>query len=199
MHVSRGGYCGVAPLPDGHVNVAMVFARALLRGTSAGNFFDHWIHAHPKLEATLEGCRLDSTVRGLHPVGSRARRVHGPGFLLVGDAAGFFDPFTGEGIYRAIVGAELVARTARAALSSGDISAVGLKPYEQLRSSAFSCKSRLTRLVQLFVQSPLLMEYALPRLASRSEPTQRLSNALGDLVEARQFLNPSTMASARRP
>ena len=38
-----------------------------------------------------------------------ARRA-GPGWLLVGDACGFLDPFTGEGLHRALVSAELAAR-----------------------------------------------------------------------------------------
>lgn len=200
MHVSSQGYCGVAPLPNGQVNVAMVFHASILQrtGENASSFFDNWIHRHPLLRSTLEECSRISSVRGLNPLGSRARREWGPGFLLVGDAAGFFDPFTGEGIYRALAGAELAAETGAAALAKGDVSASALRPYGDLRKTAFGWKSRLTELVQLFVQRPALMEYALPRLASRPEPRQKLANALGDVIEARQFLNASTMASALR-
>jgi menaquinone-9 beta-reductase len=201
MHVSRYGYCGVAPLPDGQVNVAMVFPASILRNSRerASSFFEDWINRHPLLRSTLEECTRISSVRGLSPIGSRVRREWGPGFLLVGDAAGFFDPFTGEGIYRALAGAELAAQTAAAALVRGDVSSSALKPYGDLRKNAFRWKSRLTELVQLFVQRPVLMDYALPRLASRADPAQKLANALGDLIAARQFLNPSTLASALSP
>ena len=40
---------------------------------------------------------------------SRRRAGPGDGWLLVGDAAGFLDPFTGEGLHRALVSAELAA------------------------------------------------------------------------------------------
>ena len=43
----------------------------------------------------------------------RARRLVGEGLLLVGDAAGYYDPFTGEGIYRALHGAQLASEVAR--------------------------------------------------------------------------------------
>ena len=49
------------------------------------------------------------TVEGAAPVGHRVSAAAGPGWFLVGDAAGFLDPFTGEGIHRALVSAELAA------------------------------------------------------------------------------------------
>ena len=45
----------------------------------------------------------------------RARRVIGDGFVLVGDAASFLDPFTGEGVYEALRGATLRADRRRRA------------------------------------------------------------------------------------
>ncbi len=54
------------------------------------------------------------------PLSRRVRRVAGPGYLLVGDAAGFLDPFTGEGVYRALRGAELAAPAIARALSCSD-------------------------------------------------------------------------------
>ena len=47
------------------------------------------------------------------------------GAALVGDAADFFDPFTGEGIYSALRGAELLAEAAAAALSEPGIGHCG--------------------------------------------------------------------------
>ena len=48
-------------------------------------------------------------IEGAAPLGHRVARRHGPGWLLVGDAAGFLDPFTGEGLHRALVSARLAA------------------------------------------------------------------------------------------
>ena len=47
--------------------------------------------------------------RARRPVGSRVVPRAGRGWLLVGDAAGFLDPFTGEGLHRALRSAELAA------------------------------------------------------------------------------------------
>jgi flavin-dependent dehydrogenase len=137
-------------------------------------------------------------IRGMSPVGARGRDCAGPGFLLTGDAAGFFDPFTGEGIYRALVGGEIASMAALRVLAKGDSPGIQ-RDYVQAREDAFRDKERLTRLVQLFVQVPSLLEYALPRLAARPGAGQVLSSSLGDLVAPGAFLRPGPLWEALRP
>ena len=60
-----------------------------------------------KLRATTE--RYAARIPGLAPETLRARRTAGSDWALVGDAAGFADPVTGEGIYYALRSAELFA------------------------------------------------------------------------------------------
>jgi menaquinone-9 beta-reductase len=201
MHVGTDGYCGVAPLPGGRLNVAVVVKADVVRssGMSAFAFFERWIQRKPALCELLDACTRVSPVRGICPIGSRVSRVSTGGAMLVGDAAGFFDPFTGEGIYRALRGAELVAEVGRGALVRGDVSSTELSRYDSLRSAAFARKHAVTALVQLFVQFPILMQYALPRLTRRPEPLQALSSVLGDCRDARVFLNVPTLWSALRP
>ena len=52
-------------------------------------------------------------IRGVAPIGHRVSRAAGDGWLLVGDAAGFIDPFTGEGIFRALRSARAAAESLR--------------------------------------------------------------------------------------
>jgi geranylgeranyl reductase family protein len=201
MHVAVGGYCGVAPLPGGRLNVAIVVKADAVTcaGTKATEYFENWIDEMPALRALLSDCIRISPVRGVGPIGSRVRRVSTAGALLVGDAAGFFDPFTGEGIYRALRGAELIAEVGHDALLRQDVSAESLARYDSLRSRAFRRKHAVTALVQLFVQFPALMEYALPRLARRPGSLQALGSVLGDCQDAETFLNVPTVWSALRP
>ena len=53
--------------------------------------------------------RICDPIEGAAPVGHRVAARAGPDWLLVGDAAGFLDPFTGEGLHRALRSAELGA------------------------------------------------------------------------------------------
>jgi flavin-dependent dehydrogenase len=208
MHVFPDGYCGVAPLPAdshsneaGRLNVAMVVREDAVRQEriSATHFFDRWIESRPRLRELLTECERADAVRGVGPIGARARRVSLSGMLLVGDAAGFFDPFTGEGIYRAIRGAEIAADVGARALRAGDLSARALSAYDRGRARAFRRKEVVTALVQLFVQYPGLLEYAVPRLAVRHDALDTLGMVLGDMTDAGAFLNPRMLWQALRP
>ena len=46
------------------------------------------------------------------PLGNIKRENHGGGFLLLGDAAGLVDPFTGEGIGNAMVSGRIASEVA---------------------------------------------------------------------------------------
>ena len=74
-----------------------------------------------------------------------------PGWLLVGDAAGFLDPFTGEGLHRALVSAELAA-AAIAAHRRGRRGA--FDAYERAMQRRFLAKDAVSWLVQAFLGRP---------------------------------------------
>ena len=63
------------------------------------------------------------------PVGGFDRRIHSDHVLLTGDAAGFVDPFLGEGIYYAVKSGEIAADVAAGAVESGDFSERFLQEY----------------------------------------------------------------------
>jgi flavin-dependent dehydrogenase len=178
MWVGQRGYVGVAPLDDrGLLSVGLV-------GTLGSTRFDQALASYPELAARLgRGQRVEPVI-GIGPLARRVRRVCGPGYLLVGDAAGFFDPFTGEGIFRALRGAQLAV-----------VSICEGRDYASLRQHAFGAKERLTMIIQVFVQHPPLLELALRRLHERPAAARRLGNMLGDLEPARlnvvgQLLRP---------
>ena len=201
MHVGRDGYCGIAPQENEMVNAAMVveMSRFERRAGSVEAFFDADLASYPGIACRLSPTSRVTPVRGVGPLARRVRRVSGDGFLLVGDAAGFFDPFTGEGIFDALHGGELAATAIAEALDLGDTSADALAGYDRERRQAFAAKRRAAWLVQGFVRTPRLMDYALERIATRPSVRSTLTGVLGDYVDAGVVLDPRFLWRALRP
>src|SRR5204863_5687895 len=113
----RGFYCGLAPVGAQLVNVGLVVPLAEKpRGESIADFFERWLGRLPRVADRLAAASRVTAVHGVGPLARRVKRTAGCGYLLVGDAAGFLDPFTGEGVYRALRGAELAAEAVAEAL-----------------------------------------------------------------------------------
>jgi len=117
------------------------------------------------------------------------------GWALVGDAAGFLDPFTGEGLHRALVSARLAAHAlgARSALQR-DLSA-----YDRAMRERFRTKDAVSLIVQAFLARPRLFEYAARRLAGRDRSRETMGLVMGDLVPARRALDPRFIAALLAP
>lgn len=90
----------VTPVADDLVGVAV-----LSRG---GRPYADWLEAFPVLRSRLDGALPASAVRGSGPLRQKStRRVHPSGrILLAGDAAGYTDALTGEGISIGLAGAQ---------------------------------------------------------------------------------------------
>src|SRR5437868_325139 len=100
MFANDGWYVGVAPVGNGLVNFAMVVPQkdAPAMAGDAEAFFLGRLRSVPELRRRLEGARVVREVMVTGPFARRATASVADGALLVGDAADFYDPFTGEGI-----------------------------------------------------------------------------------------------------
>ncbi|HET9004920.1 MAG TPA: NAD(P)/FAD-dependent oxidoreductase [Gemmatimonadaceae bacterium] len=198
MHVEREGYLGVADVGNGLANVAVVIpasrADELSTGTEA--FLERWIASRPQLRDRFAGATRATPLRTTGPFASRARRAWAPGAALVGDAADFFDPFTGEGIYAALRGGELLAPYAVAALEArsplGERTA--LEAYDRARRHEFGGKWLVERMIGTAVAFPALLERAASVLSRRPAMADLLVGVTGDFVPASAVLNPAFLA-----
>ena len=67
----------------------------------------------------------------------------------MGDAMGFIDPFTGEGIYMSLRSSQLAMSTVQNAFDRSDFSAKNLKSYDLLRGKEFRERNILSK---IFIQ-----------------------------------------------
>ena len=141
LHLTRRGCVGIANVGGGHHNVVVVLDAGAdaLHGRSREQAFDEELAA----TGARPGAERISTVSATGPFDFPTRSSVTDGALLVGDAAGYYDPFTGQGIYRALRGAELAVPVILRAIASGDTSARALRPYHRAQRRAFAPGERV--------------------------------------------------------
>lgn len=203
MHLIRDGYVGIAPVPGQRVNIGIVLGRtwsADLRRFGARSVVDSIVAGVP---ASAEDgprpwrdCDPTDSIEGAWPIEHRVSRRTGARWLLTGDAAGFLDPFTGEGIHRALVSAELAAAAIHAR-SRGRAGA--FDAYERAMLRRFIAKDALSWLVQAFLSRPAMFEYASRRVAARPGVRATMGLVMGDLVGAGTALDPRYLAALLAP
>jgi menaquinone-9 beta-reductase len=196
LHVTGDGYAGLNPIGHGLANVALVVPSRLAtgaRGDVAG-FAMAVLDRIPGVRGRVLAGNIARPFLVTGPFAARSRRVITNGALLVGDAADFFDPFTGEGICAAFRGAELAVETALAALqSSGPVSSARLAGYAARRRAEFFGKWTIERMIGWAMFAPRLFDRAVKRIDRRGW-ADTLIGVTGDFIPARAVLNPRFLA-----
>ncbi|MGI8618197.1 MAG: NAD(P)/FAD-dependent oxidoreductase [Gemmatimonadaceae bacterium] len=195
MHVDRWGYLGLAPVGGGLINVAIVVpvSRAKELAGARAEFFEEWIDDRPHLRERFAGARQITPVRATGPFASAVRRAWAPGAAVVGDAADFFDPFTGEGIYAALRGGEMLSGFVIDSLGSRSGGDAPLAAYDRARRAEFGAKWRLERLVGTAVAFPRMMNRVVRVLGRRRDLADLLVGAAGDFVPPAEVLRLSNL------
>jgi flavin-dependent dehydrogenase len=126
MAVGRRGYVGFVRLENGALNVAAAFEKSLLRNSgspaAAANhlLLESGFGAVPELH---EACW-----QGTIPLSRRTRPVAGERFFVLGDASGYVEPFTGEGMAWAL----------EAGLAVADLAARGVDRWDPSLTQAWT-------------------------------------------------------------
>ncbi len=178
---------GLGPIGDGVTTVALVVPFAEAR--RGERFFDE-LNRFPGVAGRFDPRRMVRRVLATGPFARWSRRPVTSGALLVGDAADFFDPFTGQGIYSALRGAELAAAAILDMLATG----ASLQPYARARRREFAGKWLLERMIGIAVGWPALIERVVGRLLRRPELADLLVRATGNCIPARAALTPAVLA-----
>jgi flavin-dependent dehydrogenase len=167
MIVDHGVYVGVVRLADGRCDIAASVSPTLLR--QAGG---PWPVIAPVLQRAGIETGRDAEAANWKgtPLLTRTRTPAAPGIFLLGDAAAYAEPFTGEGmtwgIASAVAASEIIAASAR---GTGD---AGAAAWRDAHRRLLAGRLRSCRVVSAMVRSPALVHAALiagtaaPALAS---------------------------------
>lgn len=157
MHIRPDHYLGISPLPGGLTNLCLVkpagAVERALRNPSAALLAQ--IAGDPELRDRMADARPVSPTRVLGPLAVDLVPGVAPprGLLLAGDACGFVDPMTGDGLRFALRGGELAAAAAIEALTDGWAGV-----HDRLsarRQLEFAGKWRFNRSLRALVGSPI--------------------------------------------
>lgn len=205
MHLIPDGCVGYAPAGEGLCNVTVVVTTAAassLTGLGPVPFFREQVARAPRLASRIMASLDALTEDALLASGPFDVPTHGPvarGAALVGDAAGYFDPFTGQGIYQAMAAAERLANAVGPALERGAPSAAeldrALRRYARSKGRLTRPARRVQRGVERVLSRPWLANRVLGRLAEAPAAMDRLVAVTGDLRSPASLLSPGVVKS----
>ena len=208
MHVIEGAYCGINPLGDGAANVAFVapapsgpdgHRTTAMRSpqTAEGGitgYFHVQLRRYPHLAGRIEDAEIVAGPWTTSGLARGVRRRVDDGLLLVGDAGGYYDPFTGEGIYRGLRGAVLASEVAGHALARGDTRAAQLRPYAWSYGREFVPKRLVEIIVHEITRRPALLRHVGMRLRRRPYLADALIGVTGAFLSPDEVLSPWYLA-----
>lgn len=176
VHFARGVEAYVTPSGVQRVGVAFLWEAGALTGEVS---FEGLLAHFPVIEARLRGAAFDSSPRGAGPLLQQVKRRVAERFALVGDAAGYVDAITGEGLTQAFEGAEALTAVLPAVLAQqGAVTAFA--PYEAAAEKAFQRYARLAHLLVWTARRPGLRRAVVGGLAGSPALFERvLRLALG--------------------
>jgi geranylgeranyl reductase family protein len=205
MHLGREVYCGVSVFPDGQANVTMVVPKAAIRARHDGaphglarDILDQMLAAFPRLYPRVRTAVTSREMRAVGPLTPTGGPVVGDGVLLVGDAAAFTDPLTGQGVSLALTAAPVAARTIADALRRGDLRAAALAPYARWHHHRLVGLRRFLHLVDWLALRTPLIEPLARAWQDRPALATRFLGVIGSGEPARTVLNPAYVSRLLR-
>jgi menaquinone-9 beta-reductase len=199
MHVLDGGCIGFAPVGHGRFNLTLVVARDRarnLRDLGPRDFLLQWLARAPGLHGRI-GSPDPHRILASGPFDWPVRSATAAGAALVGDAAGYYDPFTGQGMYRGMAGAELLAAAVGPHLQDGGTRSLdrALRAYARRHRRLARPAERLQRLIEAVLSRPRPADLAIGRLARAPAVMDHLVAVTGDLLPARSLISPRLVAN----
>jgi geranylgeranyl reductase family protein len=192
LRVRGGRTCGYAPVPSG-ANITLVIPEVQAAAARGKSFLHEALSDFPEVRdrALAAGWENDLLVTG--PFDCPVQRPWAPGALLVGDAAGYYDPFTGQGIHQALRSAAYAAVTIERILRTPSREISELRRYSARMWSELTPKRIVQRAIEAVIGHPERMSRVIRTLADGDgTAARRLLQVTGDVKHPLTLLAPAT-------
>lgn len=124
------------------------------------------------------------------PFGNTKRGNHGNGFLLLGDAAGLVDPFTGEGIGNAMESGKIAANIVLKAKKINNFSSQILSEYDKVLWEYLGSELKTSTLLLKLAHYRILLNFVIDRASRNKNIKNMISGMLADEVPKTELSNP---------
>jgi flavin-dependent dehydrogenase len=201
MHVGDGVCAGIAPVTADltRCNVTVVADAARYGRVAAADpraFMLHTLNSLLHTRARVHAVDIaDATLLASGPFDRPVQQAVCAGAALVGDAAGYFDPFTGQGVFQALASAELLAACVLRALAQPAAAEDHLRAYASGRRALMRGARMVQRGIDHVLARPALANRAIARIAVARPFAQAILGVTGDLAPASALLSPRALGS----
>ena len=188
------GYFWIFPHEDGTANVGLGMLHRELKSRKLNLKEAHIeITKSPLLRNRFNNAQLIGDITGSNlPLGSKVRTAYGDGFILLGDAAGLIDPFTGEGIGNAMHSGKIAAEVLLNVCNGEDYSASRLREYQVRTWQEMGDTLRLSYKLQRLLK----YDFILNLLVKRCTTSQFFADWIADMLVGKtpknDFFTPKT-------
>lgn len=186
------GYLWIFPVEEGMANVGigMHYNSLKKRKVDLKNAMKKALSQPPFAERFRQAVALEEPKGWNLPVGSLHRKCYGNGFMLLGDAAGLIDPFSGEGIGNAMFSARTAVKTAQKALIVNDFSAQTLSEYDRELWAEIGDELALGSKLQKIGRNRFLINFVINKAARNPEIQEILSGMMANQIPKTRLANP---------
>ena len=192
MHVSRPGYTGISSVGNDRTNVVMVVEGSAFAGgkiEKPKDFYHRVLMQNHRRSKMLESGERIEPVRFVESLAFSVKPVPCGGLMLVGDATGFIDPFTGEGIYLSLRSSQLAGEVIHAGFNNSNFSRNVLSVYDQRRQQEFGGKFLLSRVLQWLICNRPFCNRVMKTLSSNRGLAEMLVGVIGDVLPAEKVVS----------
>ncbi|MEK6554899.1 MAG: FAD-dependent monooxygenase, partial [Bdellovibrionota bacterium] len=185
MHIfENGAYIGINPTGEREMNFSLVLDAGELQALGSPlNALNHYISQSAHLKARFKPFEDAKVITAAYPIQHRTKSIiPAHNVALIGDAAGFVDPLTGEGMYNALLSSQLLAEQIEKSFSQSlHIEKKVFVEYERQYSKVLRNKIRLNRFFQILIRHPKLIEVIARFLLTRQRRADAFIGIIGNI------------------
>jgi len=187
------GYFWIFPLENGlaNVGVGMVMEDMKKHGTDLGKAMGDIVANNPLFKERFANATMVSPLKAWQlPFGSKKRKVHAEKVLLVGDAAGLVDPFSGEGVGNAMLSGKLASEVVYEALTANDTGEAFLKRYDDRLWEVVWNELSTSYNMQKLGKVELLLNFVVGKAAKSPKAREAISGTLSNKEAKKGYASP---------